>query len=371
MRVAFDLEEVIKNKPSGFYSYGAGLLSGMGTLKDCPQFLLFSSKRYHSHAKQFANNFKNTELKETAIKMRWLERAVWQYSSWPDLKNFIGDFDIYHSTHHLMPPTKGKKRVLTVYDLRRYKLPQLYRKSKTGLFEQALKRADHFIAISQATKKDLCEIFGIKEEKVDVIYPATTKKTKVKQDTAGLLDRWDIEQDNFLVVFSSPDSRKNLGRTIRGFLQAKKRLNSEFKLVVVGYLPKNDQDFETIDREEHAGSLIFTGPISDDELDGILCLSCGLVYASLYEGFGFPIVEAFTKQVPLITSDCSSMAEIAADAALLIDPYDEGQIADAMVKIANDDVLRKELIEKGSKRAADFSWEKAACETLSLYQKLI
>ncbi|MCK5472506.1 MAG: glycosyltransferase, partial [Planctomycetes bacterium] len=172
MRIAFDFNPVVLNKFSGFYSFGTGLLKGFSSLSDRPEFLLFHSRRFHRQSQEAMAMFSDTgELKPTSIKMRWLEN-FWKYSNYPKLESLVGDFDIYHSLHHLMPPTRGKPRILTVHDLRRYKLPQFYKKSKLNRFEEAVKRADHFIAVSNSTKNDLCEFFGIPQEKINVVHLA-------------------------------------------------------------------------------------------------------------------------------------------------------------------------------------------------------
>jgi glycosyltransferase involved in cell wall biosynthesis len=174
IRVAIDFNPVLVNKFSGFYTFGTGLLEGFASLEEKPELTLFHSSRFASRAKEVVKYELRgqTELKTLTIKMRWLEN-FWNHFNYPKLEHLTGDFDIYHCFHHLMPPTTGKPRLMTVYDLRRYMLPNLYKKSKLGFFETAVRKADHFLAISQSTKEDLCSIFGIAENKVDVISLAS------------------------------------------------------------------------------------------------------------------------------------------------------------------------------------------------------
>ncbi len=375
MRIAFDFNPILVNRFSGFHSYGTGLLAGFEELEEKEEFLLFHSKRFSGQAKVVKEGLGDwAKLKSTSIKMRWLEN-LWRWSNFPKLEYFTGEFDLYHCCHHLMPPTKYKPRLLVVHDLRRFKMPQLYRRSKAKFFELAIKRAEHFIAISQATKNDLCELFDIAEGKVDVVHiaagngfvpAAEDEKQQIKKQLA---QRLGTELGNYFIAFSSPDRRKNVTRIIEAFILAKRRLPDNFKLVVVGNLPRDDEALRISTFGETGESIILAGPV--EEVRDLLCCSRGLVFASLYEGFGIPILEAFGCGVPVITSDCSSMPEVAGEAALYVDPYNTESISDAMVKICGDIEIRKRLISLGFNRSKGFSWKKTAAKTLDVYRKFL
>jgi len=375
MRVAFDLDPILTHRFSGFYAYGIGLLQGFKALEEKPELLLFHSRRFPEQVKLLRNSLGDwAQSKPTSIKMRLLE-DFWRFGRRPRLEYFTGPFDIYHCCHHLMPPTKNKPRILTVYDLRRYKLPQLYTKSKLQRFELAVKRADHFIAISHATKDDLCEVFNIAPCRVDVVYLAADEHFSVPDESEKystrqkLSKQLGIELDNYIITFSSPDRRKNICRTIKAFIAAKKDLPDKLKLLVVGNLPKNDDQLESLLNPSLDKRVYYTGTV--DDITNLLRCSTGLVFASLYEGFGIPILEAFSCGVPVITSNCSSMPEVAGDAALYVDPYDTSSIAKAIVKITNNTETREKLINLGLQRLRNFNWRKTAEQTLEVYKKLL
>lgn len=372
MRVAFDLNPVLVNSYSGFYSYGTGLLKGlMQTCVDC-EILLIYSQKYHSEAKKVKSQFiPKAELRPLAVKMRWLE-SYWNLFNVPGLQTFTGNFDIYHCVHHTMPPTKNKKRVMTVHDLRRYALPNLYTKSKLQRFEAAVRKADHFIAVSQSTKDDLCKYLSVSPAKVEVIPLAANedlrpfseyKKESVRQ---VLSKNVGIPLKRFLLSFSSPDRRKNITRTIGAFCSAKNYLTEDYKLVVIGNAPKNNPEFEAAIKDK---GIIFTGPV-ENAADWLACAD-GLVFASLYEGFGMPIIEAFRAGTPVITSNISSMPEVAGDAALLVEPENKDSIATAILKLCMESDLRQDLIRAGLKRAEEFCWTKTAQKTYNLYRNLV
>jgi glycosyltransferase involved in cell wall biosynthesis len=285
-----------------------------------------------------------------------------------------GDFDVYHCFHHLMPPTSGKSRLMTVHDLRRYKLPHLYPKSKLGFFESAVKRADHFLAVSQSTKNDLCSVFGIEEQKVDVISHATEiepfeySTEQKKNIIADLSKKLGQQAGDYFVVISSPDSRKNISRTVEAFEIAQKSLPEGFKLVVIGQLPKREQELAVKLKTNFYRDVFWAGTV--DDLRPWLGCAKALIFASLYEGFGIPILEAFACGTAVIASNVSSMPEVGGDAVLYVDPLSAESIADAIIKISNDPKLRQKLIAAGRERNKQFTWQKTAQKVVSVYEKL-
>ena len=375
LKVAIDFEPVFVNRYSGFYTFGTGMLEGFAALEQKPHLVLFYSRRFVPVAKAYLKYEleRLTEQKSLIVKRRWLEK-FWNHFDSIKLEYLVGDFDVYHCFHHLMPATNNKPKLMTVHDLRRYKLPEIYSKSKLESFEFAVKNANHFLAVSQSTKNDLCSIFNIEPHKVDVIGLATNinpfeytpeQKNKVKQELAEKIGQ---NIDNYFVVFSSPDTRKNIPRTIEAFEKASKSIPENYKLIVIGQLPKRDADFLNKIRTNCYRNVICTGAI--DDLRPILGCAKGLIFASLYEGFGIPILEGFSCGTPVITSNISSMPEVAGDAALYVDPYDIDSIANSIVKIANSEQLRKKLISAGKERVKQYTWKKTAENVLEVYKKL-
>jgi alpha-1,3-rhamnosyl/mannosyltransferase len=375
VRVAIDFNPVLVNKFSGFYTFGTGLLEGFARIEEKPEMILFHSSRFASRAEEVVKYELRgiTEQKTLTVKMRWLEN-FWNHFNYPKLEHWMGDFDIYHCFHHLMPPTKSKPRLMTVYDLRRYRLPQLYRKSKLSFFESAVKRADHFLAISRSTKEDLCSIFGIAENKVDVVSLASGiepvvysdhKKPRIKNELGGKIL---YKLQDYIVVISSPDSRKNIPRIVEAFQVAQKFLPEGLKLVVIGQLAKKEREFVRKLRANYYPNVVWAGVV--DDLRPWLGCAKALIFASLYEGFGIPILEAFACGTAVITSNCSSMPEVAGDAALYVDPLSTESIAQAIVKISSDEQLRQKLITAGAERNKQFTWQRTAQDVIKIYRKL-
>ena len=372
MRIALDLNSVLASRYSGFYTYGAGLLSGFSRLPDGPSFALFCGRKVFPNAQWLTGSLAQLDVSwhVSRLKMRHLGQW-WRWFDAPALQRFAGDFDLYHCNHHLMAPTRGKPRVLTVHDLRRYRYREFYPHSKLAPFESAVRRADHFIAISQSTKNDLQEVLGISADRIDVVYhggPLGRRPKDIGSTQDDMLDRLELSPGRYFVVQTSYDRRKNVGNIVRAFAQAAPQLADDFRLALVGDLPRGEDVLEDQHVAAVRGRVLCCGPV--DDFVGLMSNSAGLVYASFYEGFGLPIIEAMQAGVPVITSNCSSMPEVAGTAALLVDPGSVDDIARAMVRLIEESGLRQRLIDAGVKRAGEFSWERAAAETLAVYRKL-
>ena len=367
MRIAFDLDAAIRNRYSGFYTFATGLLKGIDHLEERPEMVLLFQKRYEELARGITGGLGTWAVpKPCPFKFRWLQN-LWQFMPFPSMDCLVGGFDVYHCFHHFMPPQLAKPGLLTVHDLRRYCLPELYTKSRLKPFETAVKRADYFIAVSEAAKEDLCRIFNVSPERVDVVHLACSHERpglnmeQRKQLKKELFSGNKPSFSDYLVAISSKDPRKNIKKIVQAFEAARPALPKETGLVILGRLPS---PFRSSSRH------IFTPGLVDDIIPWLVC-SRGLIFTSLYEGFGLPVLEGFTAGTPVITSNCSSMPEVAGDAALLVDPYDVRQIRDAIKTVMLDKQAAKALTGAGCRRLKAFSWEKAAAKTVRIYERLI
>lgn len=366
-QIAFDLDAALRNRFSGFYTFAKNLLCAIEQLEKRPEMILFFQKRYEKDARYILRELGPWAIARPCnIKFRWLQN-IWSLLPFPFPESFLGNFDLFHSFHHFMPPYSVKPRLLTVHDLRRYVIPELYKRSKLSRFETAVKRADHFITVSNATKRDLINIFNIRAENIDVVplacahRPNKLPEIRRADRKRALLDGAGIDLTDYFIAFSSKDRRKNISRIIKAFESAKPVLGSKIGLIIIGAFP-----FAMHDRPGN----IFTLGTVDDIIPWLEC-SIGLVFTSLYEGFGLPILEGFAAGIPVITSNCSSMPEVAGDAAIIVDPENVREIAYAIKIVFSKPQIKKGLIEAGFKRLKDFTWEKSAVKTISIYKKLI
>jgi len=241
-------------------------------------------------------------------------------------------------------------------------LPWLVKKYYKYYFPKFAKKAKRIGTVSEFSKSDIIKQYSIPKEKIDVIFNGANENFKAptelkKQET---LEKYSKGKPYFIFV-GSLHPRKNLSNLFLAFDKFKQTDNSEIKLLIAGEKKWWTQDIEKAYKQmTFADDVIFIGRVSEEKLANIIGSALAMTFVSYFEGFGIPIVEAFYCETPVIASNVTSLPEIAGDAALFIDPFSVDSIAEAMHKIATDENLRKDLIEKGKLRKQEFSWQKSA-----------
>jgi glycosyltransferase involved in cell wall biosynthesis len=287
-------------------------------------------------------------------------------------------FDFFFLT---LPFFKKKKTVVTVHDCTPLVLPQSYPpgvrgKIKFYLQRMSLKGVSAVIADSESSKKDIVRFLGVPEKKIKVIYLAADRQyQKISQSGKwpSLIRKKYNPGENFILYVGDINPNKNLPRLIRTFAG----LPQDYNLVLVGKAFKNPRLAEVkslnwLIRELGLQKRIrFPGFVPDKELVKIYNLAKVFCLPSLYEGFGFPILEAMACGCPVVTANTSSMPEVAGEAAVLVDPNSEKSILEGLRKIIENSDLRNQLIDKGFKRAEEFSWQKTAQETIAVYREVL
>jgi glycosyltransferase involved in cell wall biosynthesis len=286
--------------------------------------------------------------------------------------------DVLHSPHHTMPLlVAGCRRVVTFHDLTFFILPERYPRSRLLYFRliswAAAKAADMLVCPSRAVRDDIVRILHAPPEKVRPIAEAAAPSFGVIEDRA-VIDRLRhkyVLPDRFILSVGSLEPGKNRTTLLQAFAQLRRR-GLEHKLVVAGQRAwKYGNDFRLAEELGLKGEVIFTGYIAPEEMPALYNAADLFVFPSLYEGFGLPVLEAMACGVPVVASNMSSIPEVAGDAALLTDPRDAEAICDAMEHILKDGDLRSDLRRRGLERAATFSWEKAARETIAVYGETV
>ncbi|WP_088891887.1 glycosyltransferase family 4 protein [Leptolyngbya ohadii] len=232
---------------------------------------------------------------------------------------------------------------------------------------QVLKQADHILCNSQATAQDVCDFYGVPAHKITPVLLSHDSRHFCVPDASPE----PISERPYFFYVGRHDPYKNLIRLIRAFSALPHR--QEYDLLIAGspdprYTPLLKQ--QAIDKGV-SEQVKFLDYVEYDQLPVLLNRSIALVYPSLWEGFGFPVLEAMACGAPVITSNLSSLPEVAGDAAILIDPYDEQALADAMAQVATDDQTRQDLRSAGLKRASEFSWAKTGQQTAEVLQRFI
>lgn len=284
---------------------------------------------------------------------------------WRDLALLLGpkvDTTIFN-TPVLPIFYKPRKSTVVVHDFAYYILPTkgireyISKEAVYLLNKRALNKAEKIVSVSNATKEDIVKIFNIDSSKIKVVYNGF--RDICNQPPTAV----PVEKPFFLFVGVIKE-RKNVLNIVKAFIEAKKGYNLKQKLVIAGKGSGNyfDKIKDLIDSSGLKEEIIFLGYVSDSQLVYLYKNADALIFPSLVEGFGFPILEAMSCGLPVITSNSSSLAEVGGDAAILVDPNSVQDISSAMVKIGQDEKLRTELADKGRERVKLFSWEKTAEE---------
>ena len=223
--------------------------------------------------------------------------------------------------------------------------------------------ATRIATVSEFTKKDIVQKYKINENKIDVVYNGSLNDYQPIDNNEKIQEtknKYSSGQAYFLYL-GSLHPRKNISNLLLAFDIFKSKTALPDKLLLVGrkmwWTKEMEEAYQKMDFKE---DVIFTGRVPTNELKNILGSTTALTYLSYFEGFGIPLIEAFNAGTAVITSNTSSLAEVAADAAVLCNPFHPEEIAQAMASVSQDETLRKDFIEKGFKRAKDFSWEKSA-----------
>jgi glycosyltransferase involved in cell wall biosynthesis len=283
--------------------------------------------------------------------------------------------DVLHAPAYVAPLLRTGRSVVTFHDLSFFRLPEAFnRPNRTYLQEfsrLSARRADRFIAVSESTRRDLIQLLAVGPDKVDVVHNGVEERFQPIGDAATVEEfrRARGLPDRFVLYLGTLEPRKNVVTLIRAYAQARKRGITETLVLAGGRGWGSSPEAHLIERlglEAHVRSVGFV-PMEDQ----VLWYNAATLFAypSLYEGFGFPALEAMACGTPVVAGNCSSLPEVVGDAGLLVNPRDADDLAEAIVRVLRDDQLRFDLACRGRERARRFSWEAAARGTVGSYRR--
>jgi glycosyltransferase involved in cell wall biosynthesis len=274
--------------------------------------------------------------------------------------------DVFLSMEGFLSLLSSSKQIPVVYDINFEHRPEdmsfFNRYYFTFFFRRFVRKSFRIATISEYSKRDISAFYGISESKIDNVSCGIKSDLAplTEQEVVQMRRKWTNGAPYFFFV-GSMHPRKNIGRLIEAFNLFKASVSSDCKLVLAGSILWAKSDLERIYlHSPFRDDVVFTGRVTDRELNQLLGASMALSYVPLFEGFGLPIVEAFQTEVPVICSNLTSMPEVAGGAALLVDPYDINDIANAMIRIYENSALRMELVEKGKQQRKQFTWDRTA-----------
>lgn len=375
MKIGFDYISVFSAGGNGTYS--RELLKALAKVDDSNEYYLYN----YLHKKILGRDeivnksnfiYRGGYLPYIGRTDRWqkfLRRKFFLFKARAD------KLDIFHLTNSARYFRGLDKFVLTIHDLSFLIAPEFSGHSinylKKNYYQKLIKSASAIIAVSQNTKADILKNLDYPEEKITVIYEAAASDFYPDLQQEYLEEKFGLK-GNYILAVGQIQPRKNINLLLKAFSQLPDELRDQNSLVLVGR-PRNQKELEKLKQKikdlKVTQETKFLGYVDLNELRYLYSSAAVFVYPSLYEGFGLPVLEAMACGAPVITTNISSLPEVAGQAAILVDPNNDEELREALIKVIADNNLREDLINKGLKQAKQFSWVKAAEETIKVYQQ--
>jgi glycosyltransferase involved in cell wall biosynthesis len=363
MVVGFDATTLV-GRISGVGGYTARLLEAL-----CPEvgrdglerLVVFSNREVTPPA---------TPGVDVYARRRFPVRSAWMQLVLPGILRQARP-DVVHFTNYLAPLLGDVPFVVSFHDMSLTLLPEAHTLKKrlltASLVPAVARRARRILVPSESTRSDVARLLDVDPGRIRLVPYAASPLYRPRADAPV---PGGVRPPYFLYV-GTVEPRKNLARTLRAFARVAASLPGH-QFVIVGQEGwKYGEVLEEARRRDLAGRVVLKGYVPEAELPALYGHALALVYASLYEGFGLPVVEAMACGTPVLTSDGSSLSEVAGGAALLVDPRSEDAIAEGLLRLASDGALREALRARGLARARSFSWERTARETIAVYREVV
>jgi glycosyltransferase involved in cell wall biosynthesis len=364
VRIAIDARKL---RDYGIGTYVRNLLRYLARLDRTTEYVLLCHEADRQLASHLGENFRSVLDSSPGYSLRE------QLTIPLDLHR--AGVDLFHAPHYVLPPLTPCRSVVTIHDCIHVRFPQYLPNRAAYVYARsalwfATHRSSRILTVSEASKRDILDLFKVPEKKIDVIYNAIDERfweSPPLDEVDRLRERYQLDAP-FVLYAGNIRPHKNLERLIEAFHTMKKHDFENVKLLIIG---DEISKYATLRRAVHRHKLHkhvrFFGFVPDRTLAILYRLAAVFVFPSLYEGFGLPPLEAMASGTPVITSNVSSLPEVVGDAAVLIDPYESDAIAEAMERVLSDPALRQSLRERGLARARHFSWERSVARVREIY----
>lgn len=370
MTIYIDVSAAINNQ-AGLGRYTRSLTSALLNELPAPPTLFFNKTGRARKIAEWA------DVPQQSVRLGY---KPWRMAVWLgqllrlSYARYMPGVTLFHATEHLLAPLGKIPTVMTVHDLIYKLFPEHHKRLNYWYLNAAMplfvRRANAIIVVSQATKNDLIRHYHTPDQKITVVHEAAAPHFRVVPDEeiARVRAKYDLPK-RFLLSVGTIEPRKNLTRLVES-LATLRRDDRSLHLVVVGAKGwLYDKFFARVEELSLSHAVHFPGYVPDEDLPGVFRAATLYVMASVYEGAGLPVLEAMACGVPVVSSRESSMPELGADVPRYFNPYDVRHMTDVIGAVLADEPLRREMAEAGPERAAHFSWQRAAHETLAVYQR--
>ncbi len=381
MKIAVSADS-LSNQLTGIGKYTLELFNHLKKLPELEEIYLYKHGKMQTKPDNFLHakrpQFLNSLDPLTKKILRYVYHRVNGYVINYQLRKL--EIDIYHATNFIINDYYGKSSgtVATIHDFSVIHHPEHHPADRVKFMVKNLphtiEKASHLITVSKFVKDELIKIFGINENRVTAIYNGVSSLyvPKNEMEINSSLNKYHLNYRQYLLAVSTLEPRKNFINLFHAYDKLSGKMQERFPLVLIGSSGWNDEEIQKKIAAYQSKNLIkYLGYLPEADLRDLFAGARGFVYPSLYEGFGLPIIEAMACGTPTLTSNCSSMPEVAGDIAILVDPNDVTSIYHGIVKLLEDDVFCENAAQEGVKHAAKFTWENCANQTLEVYKKVL
>lgn len=378
MKITVDASCLLINRYSGLSEVVHNLLLQLPLVDTNNQYALFMNYFRSTNAENeiYYPGTINLFCKVPRRIMAW-----WWKFNWPPIDFYLTEADLFHSFHIQIPPTRKIKTVLTVHDCRYLAMPTDYKYQEVENYRQqmntSLERAEMVVTVSEFTRQEVLNHFAYPEDRIRVIYnglaPFPSDDAYSQERVARFTEKKNIPQF-YLLYTGVLDPRKNLERLIEAIARCKEETQSFPDLVIAGVsYEKWLRSRQAIWAKELGifNNIHICGVVTKGILTELTRRAHALCYPSLYEGFGFPPLEAMALGVPVLASNCSAIPEVTGHAACLADPTSVDEIVLGLNRIVFDSEYRQNLIESGYQQIKKFSWREAAAKYINIYKEVL
>ncbi len=368
MRIGIDAR-ILGYRRAGIGTYTQRLVEQLAHLEKNDEFLILHSRRDHDTLVT-QSNFQR--------QMLWTP-SHHRFEQWAlPVETFALGLDVLHTPDFIPPFYRNYRSIITVHDLAFLRFPRFVTEESAhhyGQIDRAVRRTDHIVAVSESTKADLVTMLGAPERKITVIHEAADPSYRPMTDQTAIMPirrKYELAERPYIIFVSTIEPRKNLPTLLRAMRQLidDYPAMSDVVLAVAGEKGWLFEEVFALHHELHLEKNVrFIGRVPQEELPALFNGAMLHVHPSFYEGFGLTPLEAMACGTPTIVSDVSSLPEVVGDAGILVPPDSVEGWADAIYRLLDDTALRLVLRDKGLRRAALFSWEKAARQHLDVYHR--
>jgi len=374
MRIGIDYTPAVRQR-AGIGRILRGLVGALAEIDPINQYVLLTAGRSAKIAgTAFPVNFHHCAipLSERLLAILWHRlRLPLPVNLW------AGSLDLFHAPDFVLPPVYRSRTLVTIHDLSFLRYPACadarLRAYLAQVVPRSVRRADRVLADSRSTADDLMTLLGVPAARIAVVYggvgPEFCPVTNEAQLEA-VCARYGLRRP-FILAVGTIEPRKNYSRLVEAVARLRQH-QPQLTLVIVGAKGWLYQElFATIERLGQGSAVLFPGYVADTDLPAIYSAAAAFAFPSLYEGFGFPVLEAMACGTPVVCSNVSSLPEVAGEAALQVSPEDVNALTAALSRLLADPALRTDLIARGREQAARFPWSAAATTLLQVYRGMM